>query len=849
VLAYAGLYVLWTAFPWELGRYTDTVNALADYPAMIAAAALMLRASSAVTSQPIRRGWRLLAAGYCALVVANGTYDYISLVEQRPSFPSVGDLFFLAFFPLALSGLLSFPGRLGSRAEKLIFGLDASTVMVGGGLVLLEFVLMPVAGNQPALRVALCFYYPIADMVLALCVGTVLLRQLPSHTRQSMNVLIVGFIVMFVSDLTYSHDVLEGTYVGTRVTDSLWTVSYAIMALGAHLQQRAALAAGGRTAEPPAPREFSSLLPVAAICTSLGVLFIVPLAGSGMQEGTLRIGLALLLALVGARQLIAARENVRILAERATRATEARFKALVQQSSDLIVIVERDGLMRYLSPSSARVLGERAEALEGTRITALAEPGAEATVAGFLERVARDAAAPLTAVWRLRHASGRWIHVEVVGSNRLAEPSIGGIVLNARDVSERVELEAEQERTRRDLEAYQAQLQQSQKMEAVGRLAGGIAHDMNNTLAAIVATADCLAQEATDDAARADAEAILSSARRAADLTRNLLGFSRRGAFRSEVIRPESLVTSVLDMVARTLPKGIKVETSFGDELAAFDGDPSQFHHALLNLCINAADAMSASGVLTLGAHLSELDEVRASALGLSVGRHVVLSVRDTGTGMDEATRQHLFEPFFTTKDVGRGTGLGLAMVYGTVKRHAGGIEVDSAPGAGTTFRIYLPVSTRSAAPASSPSPRPQPGDAPQAAGRVLVVDDEPLLRSTVQRILEKRGYAVTVAAHGGQGLELLEQAAGQFDVVLLDMAMPVMAGPEMFRRARMQYPELRVLLTSGYTSSDDAQALLREGALGLVNKPFTPAHLVEAVASVQRGRRVEAADVTPGFS
>ena len=834
---YAAAYVAWTIHPISLGGQVELVGELADYPVLIAATALALRAAGAVASPRARRGWRLLAAMCATWTVANAIYDYITLVRHDPAFPSIGDAFFVACLPMGLAGLLSFPAELGSRDERLTFALDAMTLMVGGGLVILHFVLLPVTGGHGVGQVALVSYYPLADMVLALSVVAVLFRHVPARTRRPLVMLVGAFAALFVADLVYAHDTLAGTYAGTRVTDSLWTVGYLVVALAAHQQHRAA-AAGAAPDELTAPRSLSSWLPHAAV---VGGLTVLGLEAWQLRPASLRVivaGNALLVLLVVARQMVAARENARIHAASAARASEARFRALVQQSTDVIGIVDVDGRLRYLSPSGARQFGIAAATAAGLDLLERIHPDDRAAARGFLDRLVGEPLTTATATWRQRDADGAWRHVEVVGTNALAEPSVAGLVLNARDVSERVQLEREREQARVEREQYQHRLAHAQKMEAIGRLAGGVAHDMNNALSAIIATAELMADESADPLVRADADAILLGARRAAELTRNLLGFARQAPSRREVLRPESVVTSAVEILARSTPPSIRVETSFAAELAAIEGDPGQLHHALLNLGINAVDAMGERGTVTIGAHLCTLGADAAARRGLPPGDYVVLSVRDTGAGMDEATRLRVFEPFFSTKAPGKGTGLGLAMVYGTAQQHHGTVEVDSAPGEGATFRILIPASTRTA-PVAEAVTRPEPVAA-HGAGRVLIVDDEPLLRSMMQRVLEKHGYQVTVAAHGQEALALLGDHA-PFDLVLLDMAMPVMAGPEVFRRARARHPALRVLLASGFASADDVQALIRDGACGLLVKPFSTRHLLQAVAAALRGQPIDA--------
>jgi CheY-like chemotaxis protein len=296
----------------------------------------------------------------------------------------------------------------------------------------------------------------------------------------------------------------------------------------------------------------------------------------------------------------------------------------------------------------------------------------------------------------------------------------------------------------------------------------------------------------------------------------------------------KALVASVGALVRRTLPKGITVATSIAEDLAAFDGDPSLLSHALVNLCINASDAMSGRGALEVGARTAWHAALDAPELALESGRYVLLWVRDTGSGMDAATRARIFEPFFTTKAPGRGTGLGLAMVYGTVQRHHGAIAVDTELGRGTTFRIYLPAAVRPEVVAEAKVAPPVFATPP--GGRVLVVDDEPLVRALVERVLRRAGYSVMAAGDGQSGLDVLARERGKFDLMLLDLAMPRMAGLEMLRLVRVAYPELPVVLMTGYSASDDTEPLLAGGALDLVEKPFLPNRLLAVVQAALHG-------------
>jgi two-component system, cell cycle sensor histidine kinase and response regulator CckA len=427
-----------------------------------------------------------------------------------------------------------------------------------------------------------------------------------------------------------------------------------------------------------------------------------------------------------------------------------------------------------------------------------------------------------------------------------------------RELTERQRAETERERLRE-------QLLHSQKLEAIGTLAGGVAHDMNNLLAAILGVAELARNEPST--AREGIEQIIEAAQRGSEVVRNLLGFSRRGQYRKALIELAPVVATITALLSRTLPKEVEL-ISASTAVHAVEGDVAQLGQALLNLCINASDAMKGRGVLRI-----EVDEVLlvgddARSRDAVEGRYVTLRVSDTGCGMDAATRSRMFEPFFTTKPPGRGTGLGLAMVYGTITNHGGTIAVDSELGHGTAITIYLPAreraeqaghaaqapaaasppeqiaAARAATPGSSPGPRSAPdattSDRNARSGAVLVVDDEPMIRRMSQRSLERAGYRVLTASDGAEGLVVFREHAADIEVVVLDMAMPTMGGAECFRHLRAVDPAARVLLASGYALEEEARECLAAGALGILEKPFTTARLIEAVASARADRRVE---------
>ena len=371
------------------------------------------------------------------------------------------------------------------------------------------------------------------------------------------------------------------------------------------------------------------------------------------------------------------------------------------------------------------------------------------------------------------------------------------------------------------------QLLHAQRMEAVGTLAAGIAHDMNNVLGAITSFADLLCDEAADPQIRGDLAQIIAEAERGAALTRGLLAFSRRGQYRRRVIAIDSMIHDVLPLIERTLPKSIMIRDQLDVAGVRVEGDPVHLTQALVNFALNAADAMSGTGTLVLVAVVQDL--VADNPHALPAGCYARISVTDSGVGMDAATRLRVFEPFFTTKPLGRGTGLGLSTVWGIAQGHRGAVDVESEPGQGATFSLYLPTTDAPLAvirkrAASEPGVR---------KGTMLVVDDEPAVRNGTRRILSKLGFDVVVASDGAEALRIFDQHDGAFDLVVLDMGMPVMGGPECFAALRRKSP-VPVLLATGYAVDAEAQELVAAGA-GIIEKPFRSEDLVREVTQMLR--------------
>ena len=386
-----------------------------------------------------------------------------------------------------------------------------------------------------------------------------------------------------------------------------------------------------------------------------------------------------------------------------------------------------------------------------------------------------------------------------------------------------------------DRKALEAQLRQAQKMEAVGRLAGGVAHDFNNILTAIRAGAEfLLADLDAEDPRRTDAADIRSAADRAAGLTRQLLAFSRQQVLEPRVVDLNAVVTAIEPMLRRLVEENISLVTCLGADLNRVQADPNQLEQVLLNLVVNGRDAMADGGTLLIETSNVVLDEEypRTHATARP-GPHVLLSVTDTGCGMDAATQARIFEPFFTTKPVGVGTGLGLATVYGIVKQSGGHIWVYSEVGRGTTFKIYFPRHTGPDDETAPDEPRRSQPAAAATEAKILLVEDDIAVRNIVSRLLERHGYQVLEVPNGAQALTTLADSSVAIDLVISDIVMPEMSGLELRERLRSIRPGLPLLLMSGY-SQETITRLGNPASFGpMVEKPFTVQGILDKVAQV----------------
>ncbi len=503
-------------------------------------------------------------------------------------------------------------------------------------------------------------------------------------------------------------------------------------------------------------------------------------------------------------------------AEQELHRREEHFRLLIENASDLITVINGEGVIQYQSPSAGRLLGYRPEEVSGHRVFEFIHPEDTPRVVGALQRALAEAEAGVTVEFRLRHRDGTWKMIQSIGRSMPFEDAGICVVVNSRDVTEQKRLEV--------------QLRQAQKMEAIGQLAGGVAHDFNNLLTVIAGHSELLMMSsAPDQPGHGSLAEIRKAADRAASLTRQLLAFSRQQVLSPRVMNLNAIVSDAEKMLKRLIGEDVALASSLSPNLSPVRVDPGQMDQVIMNLALNARDAMPRGGNITIEtANVRFDDDAADTGMEICPGRYVMLAISDTGTGIAPEIRPHIFEPFFTTKAVGRGTGLGLAVVHGIVKQSGGHIAISSEMGVGTTFNIYLPVVEEQPARPDTDALKP-----PNGHETILLAEDEASVRQLSAVALQRFGYNVLKAASGQEALDLLKTSGRKIDLLLTDLVMPEMSGRELAEAVLGRFPGIKVLYLSGYT--DDA--VVRHGILqsdvAFLQKPFTPIVLARKVREV----------------
>jgi PAS domain S-box-containing protein len=495
---------------------------------------------------------------------------------------------------------------------------------------------------------------------------------------------------------------------------------------------------------------------------------------------------------------------------------EELFRALIENATDLITVLNFRGVIRFQSPSSEKVLGYKPDELIGRNGFELCHPDDLPRVRKVVEQARAVPGLPVPVEMRLRHQGGDWRVVQTIVKSISGQADDGFVVANSRDITETRKLEE--------------QFRQSQKMEAIGQLAGGVAHDLNNILTVVHMQLDLLKHG--DLLGPAQLESVVDiekASRRAADLTRQLLMFSRRQAAQKTNLDLNAVVTNITKMLLRILGEDIAMHISYAPQPLPVHADAGMMEQILLNLAVNARDAMPAGGRLVIETSVAEFDELAAAQQSVARnGTFACLTVSDTGHGIPPEILPRIFDPFFTTKDVGKGTGLGLATVFGIIQQHNGWINPYSEPGKGTTFRMYLPLQTT---PADN-QPEAQ-ADASLRGGHetILLVEDEQSLRVLVRNVLTRLGYRVLEATTGVTALDVWAQHRREIRLLLTDLVMPDgMTGKQLAEQLLAQDPRLKVIYTSGYSRDFAEHAFPLKEGVNFLSKPFQASKLAKTV-------------------
>ena len=498
---------------------------------------------------------------------------------------------------------------------------------------------------------------------------------------------------------------------------------------------------------------------------------------------------------------------------------EEYFRRLTENALDLITILNGDGTIRFESQSIQQTLGYQPEDYLGKNAFEFVHPEDLPGVAKAFTEALQKHGNTACLTFRFRHKDGSWRMLEGVGNNLLADPVVKGIVFNSRDITERRRLEE--------------QYLQSQKVAVVGRLAGGVAHDFNNILTAIMGYSELMLRgfDSTNPFYGSIVE-IKKAAERAASLTGQLLAFSRKQMLQPKVLDLNSTLANMEKMLQRLIGEDIELCCVPASDLGRIKADPGQVEQVILNLVVNARDAMPQGGRVTvecgnISLSRRDVDE----RLEVKAGEYVLLAVTDSGIGMSAEVQSHLFEPFFTTKELGKGTGLGLATCHGIVKQSGGHIAVASELGRGTTFKVYLPRvhDETDALPIRDDS-----SVLPRGTETLLVVEDEPVLRELSSFVLRECGYLVLEAIDGRDALRVARENQGPaIDLLVTDVIMPEIGGKELAEKLRAEFPATKILFCSGYTEDSIIHHGVVDEGIAFLQKPYTPTFLARKVREV----------------
>ena len=827
VLAALSLHELYELLAQPANRHlASLINVLLLIATCFAAVLLFIQATRRPDLPPeLRRSLRwamfpVLLQG-CEGVVLLVVNLLGTLVVQDRSWENIpfvlADIFGQGSEVALLIALLKMPAAHKSQRGVVRTVIDALTFVVGAGIPLWLFSLRPLLAASSNADDLFTVTGPVVCFAGLLILSWALETRAVLPSRRAFKLILFSTGLLLLSDIMFSIGKASGLEYA-----SLIKINYLLLSIGFGSW----LVAGWcctvdkiDTVERRPLFEFSPLplLTIVALASYFMVLVLVGRPDPSIYPKLLAV-LFLFLLILLARETINIRDTVKLSAAEAGQKTQARYEALVRHSTDVVLVLNDRQEIKFASPAVRSVLNVDPDSIIGRNLLDMVHPEDRVAGTAFLHRLNHEPAKAVLMQWRLALPGQSVRHLETIGSNLLNESEVQGIVLNSRDVSERRQMEE--------------QLRQAQKMEAIGQLAGGVAHDFNNILTALQLQLELLRSEHAEvPSVVTGLDDLKLSAQRAISLTRQLLMFARKQMVVKETIELESLLGHLLKMLRRLIGENITIKFSPESPANWVKADAGMLEQVVMNLVVNARDAMKSGGKVTLTTSrvtLSDADLI--SHPNRRAGHFVCLAVTDTGHGMDAATRERIFEPFFTTKGQGRGTGLGLATVYGIVKQHEGWIEVVSTQDQGTTFTVFLPSSPAPELPAEScPEEAPAPASGKET---VLLVEDDTAVRYHALTILRHAGYTVLVAESGAAALRAWKvPGSDQIKLLLTDMVMPgELSGLELGLQLRQERPDLRVVVMSGYSQELSDHGLNPSDNIAFLAKPFDGAGLLRTV-------------------
>jgi two-component system, cell cycle sensor histidine kinase and response regulator CckA len=816
-------YFAWLALRTAGTPNTELVGSVAFYPLGPAVAWAYWRTSRvAGLDVRTRTAWQLLMVSALMLAVSGTAWDLFLHVLGKGDHPQWIDHLETFSHVLTVPAILLFPGRSIKGRGRTRFWLDTSMVVVAGSVVALYFtgrIWLAYPAEQSATS---AFVGPGLDWLVLVVAAVGAVQKRDPVTRRALGLLVLASTSYVVANYYYTigpNGLGEAAYRSGNAVDGLWFGAWTLRWAAARWSWYAwsgGPAASVATAAAPTSQDDSAGFSYGVVA---GAFILVTSQVFSHEPSFSLLGFAAVVTtgIMLARQFLELRENRHLLDEQA--AQEARFRSLVERSSDAVLIVDGQGTVTYASATATTVFGESAPIHEGTRLADVLREDDQAA----LEPALRDRGGSGRLLMHMPAGGQAWRDIEAVWTDQRHDPAVNGIVGNCRDVTSRRELERE--------------LQHAQKLDAVGQLAGGLAHDINNSLAIVRGYAELLKDELEpDSAAASDLAHIQHAVDRSASITRKVLAFSRRQAAQPTVLDLTAVVGELLPLLQQSVTPHIQLRLEPEPRLWPVRGDRGQAEQVLVNLATNARDAMPDGGVLSIATSNRTITEVSPSTAKLPPGDYVALTVRDEGVGMTAEVRARVFEPFFSTKAASGGMGLGLAMVNDIVQASRGRILVDSEPGHGAVFTILLPR-TRAAGPIDHAGAAAV--AAPVLGRTVLIVDDEDKVRVVARRMLERHGYRVLEAEAGADALEILGNTATTVDVLLTDLVMPGIDGRQLIARCALLRPALPVVCMTGFAGDEEDPRGYGRTLVSILSKPFSSETLTRAVAAAAAARIV----------